>query len=236
MYALMTVALQEGDTGSLVVDLNTGVAYGHIIATTTSFAYILPLYHTIATIQKQLGEKSKVLLASPFECLAEIAKSMAARNDESATTAFAREALSSVVLSRSPPTPVIKLIEQHKADNGAMLRWIITKAGADFRDAFLRPEFWSEAVKKKKSNFEFDMGIVENMSRALSIEPPTGDKTSINTKGFDSHREHDGPSKPQKIPTIPKKPWEKLWDYPIAEFLTAERAVYKDGKRNCTYL
>ncbi|KAK1995989.1 hypothetical protein LX36DRAFT_135101 [Colletotrichum falcatum] len=103
--------LRPGDSGSWVVDIESGSVYGHVIAGTHENAFVLPL-------QAVMNEIGNCRLPSPFQCLAELAKAHRDIDPNQAIT-FARKAMSDKVL-RSPlaePNSLARLIETRRDHN-----------------------------------------------------------------------------------------------------------------------
>ncbi|KZL85867.1 hypothetical protein CI238_05755 [Colletotrichum incanum] len=133
--------LRPGDSGSWVVDFESGAVYGHVIAGTHENAFVLPL-------QDIMTEIGNCRLPSPFQRLAELAK--AHRDiDPNKAVIFARKAMSDEVLRSSVAelNSLARLIERRQdptfepdrpysdLDPTVILREIIMRWGASLPDA-----------------------------------------------------------------------------------------------------
>ena len=99
-------AIRPGDSGSWVADPLTGTVYGHIIATSSDMAFLVPL----KSILNEIGDANKktgigvalASLPSPFESLAECSRALFAAGYLEKAMEFARKAVSHAVLQQSP--------------------------------------------------------------------------------------------------------------------------------------
>ncbi|WYZ38122.1 hypothetical protein EsH8_III_000036 [Colletotrichum jinshuiense] len=132
--------LRPGDSGSWVVEFESGAVYGHVIAGTHENAFVLPLQ----TIMMEIGN---CRLPSPFQRLAELAKAHRDIDPNKAVT-FARKAMSDEVLrsSMAELNTLARLIERFKdptfepgrpyshLDPTVILQEIIMRWGASLPD------------------------------------------------------------------------------------------------------
>lgn len=109
----------KGDSGSLVVGTKDCLAYGHVIASSGTRLYILPLKHTVKEIQNQAQPGFSILLPSPFERLAEAAKHHTLSGQEHTAMSFATMATLREVLLNSSKNPTMVML----------LEWLLETSG-----------------------------------------------------------------------------------------------------------
>ncbi|KAK3390166.1 hypothetical protein B0H63DRAFT_464874 [Podospora didyma] len=99
--------LRQGDSGSWVIEAQSGVVFGHVIAGTDDTAYVLPLSFVIASV------RSHAQLPSPFQCLAELCTTCRATDQASRAEQYADEAMQDDVLDHAANHGIAQLIKVH---------------------------------------------------------------------------------------------------------------------------
>ncbi|KAK3934350.1 hypothetical protein QBC46DRAFT_359079 [Diplogelasinospora grovesii] len=135
--------IRQGDSGSWVVDPDTGTVYGHIIATSSATAYLVPLKDIFSEIEKAAAtpasSSSATCLPQPFEILAGLAElNFKRREHADLARQFAREALADSVLTLSPDSESAKamaeVLHRHPGGYAAdVLVQALIRTGPDVR-------------------------------------------------------------------------------------------------------
>lgn len=138
-------ALQHGDSGSWVVDRVTGKVFGHVIASTDTTAFLIPLIHTLNSISRQAklkGTGDVTALPPAFDMLADLAHAyhvkFGQRNQERARL-FASRAVLSVPMTLSPGSEVAPIIDSflrshdYSATIKTILQNLLVRTGADLK-------------------------------------------------------------------------------------------------------
>lgn len=147
------IPLQHGDSGSWVIDRTNGRVFGHVIASTDTSAFLMPLIHTIDAISSQARLNKagdKVFLPPAFDMFADLAHAhynRSTKHGQDAGRWFASQALKPSKLLQSPTSavaPIItKCLESHQELQEPIkdfLQKLLMQAGANLENTVA--EIW----------------------------------------------------------------------------------------------
>ncbi|KAF4887120.1 hypothetical protein CGCF415_v014949 [Colletotrichum fructicola] len=97
--------LKKGDSGSWVVEPQSGAVYGHVIASSHLNAFVLPLQ----TIMDEI-DTEQCYLPTPFACFANLARNYRKSNNTDSAEEFAARAMADDVLEASTSNEFAQLI------------------------------------------------------------------------------------------------------------------------------
>lgn len=97
-------ALRQGDSGSWVVHCEAGKVFGHIIASTESYAFLAPLSMVFDQLDQdhvKTASQDNACLPPVFDCLADLAKHCYKNDSKDLAAQYATEAIQEEVLHQS---------------------------------------------------------------------------------------------------------------------------------------
>lgn len=141
----MIIALRQGDSGSWVVQPETGQVFGHVIAHTESYVFLVPL----TTVFRELDTNNsgsmlrgsdshpQVCLPPVFDCLIELAKHCHRSGLREAASQYAEQAIKELTLQKSQGSITAKIVERFFAscsrseDTEQFLSAMLKRTGVD---------------------------------------------------------------------------------------------------------
>lgn len=182
----ISTPLQHGDSGSWIIDRTNGHVFGHVIASTETSAFLIPLIHTIDAISSQAklkGPGDVIFLPPAFDAFANIAHARYNRsteNDQDSAKWFASQALMRSTLLQSPTSVIAPVItdclEFHQSLQEPIrdiLQKLLLLSGADLKATVT--EIWHNGqIEDLIDAFDITSGIERTAAQIVIRDLVTG--------------------------------------------------------------